>query len=103
MELEPKNLGIPLYRRNWSALWFVLASAGIAWMWHRPTTFPAIVISCLVGGSAIWVFLGPGLNQVREHRSIVVRACCFVGSVVGVVIVMRYVVPWLHSYAATVF
>lgn len=98
MELEPKSLGIPLYRRDWSALWFALASAGCAWLWHRPTNLPDILVTCLLGGFAFWLSLGPGLNQLKYHHSRLVRACFFIASLAGVFVVMEHLVPMLSSY-----
>ena len=100
MELEPKSLGVPLYRRDWSALWFALASAGCAWLWHKPTQLPQILVSCLVGGFAFWLSLGPGLNQLKYHRSRLVRALFFVASLGAAFAVMQYLVPLLSSYVA---
>jgi hypothetical protein len=102
MQLEPPSLGVPLYRRDWSALLFVLASMGCAWLWHKPTHLPEILVSCLVGGLAFWLALGPGLSRLRHHQSWFVRAIFLVVSVAGVFSVMEYVVPLLSSYAARI-
>jgi dolichol kinase len=98
-EIEPRNLGIPLYRRDWSALWYVVASAVCAWLWYRPTQIFSILISCLVGGLAFWFCLGPGLNQLRYHQSRRVRLAAFIASLVVLYAVMQYLVPALSSYA----
>ena len=99
IEIEPRILGIPLYRRDWSALWYAIASVACAWLWHRPTQLPAILVSCLVGGVAFWVCLGPGVNQLRYHQSRLVRLAAFVGSLVVLYAVMAYLVPTLSRYA----
>jgi hypothetical protein len=101
MELEPRNLNIPLYRRDWNGLWFVLASAALAWLWHKPTQLPTIAISCVVGGFAFWLALGPGLNRFKYHDSAIVQWATLVVSVAGVLFVMWWFVPLLHSYVAT--
>ena len=100
MELEPRNLGIPLYRRDRSAWWFALACAGCGWLWHKPTHFAQILVSCVVGGAAFWLSIGPGLNQLKYHASRLVRAFFFVSSVALVVAVMKYLVPPLHACVA---
>ena len=101
MELEPKSLGIPLYRRDWSALWFALASAGCAWLWHQPTHLPQVLVSCFVGGFAFWLTLGPGLNQLKYHRFRLVRVIFFIASLAVVFVVMQHLVPLLSSYVAS--
>ncbi|QBC45232.1 hypothetical protein C1H71_17960 [Iodobacter fluviatilis] len=101
MEAEPRNLNIPLYRRDWNGLWFVLGSAACAWLWHKPTQLPAITISCVVGGLAFWLALGPGLNRFKYHDSFIVRWATFVALIVGVPFVMRWLVPLLHSYVVS--
>jgi len=100
MEQRPKSLAIPLYRRDWLALWFALASAGCAWLWYKPTQLPDILVSCLVGGLAFWLSLGPGLNQIKFHQSHYVRALFLVSAVVFVFAVMEYLVPQVSSYVA---
>ena len=98
MQLEPPNLKIPLYRRDWSALWFALAGCGCAWLWYRPTSLSLSVISVLLGGPAFYFGLGPALHGVRHHRLWSVRLLFLVCAVGGIFIVMNYVVPSLHAY-----
>jgi hypothetical protein len=101
MELEPKSLGVPLYRRSWSGAWFVLASMGCAWLWHKPTDVLGIAISCLVGGFVFWLALGPGLNALKFHSSVWVRGLTFITSVVGTIFVMQRVIPFLNHYVGS--
>lgn len=98
MKLEPKSLGIPLHRRKWPNVWFVLASIVCAWLWHKPTDVLGIAISCLVGGITFWLVLGPGLNFLKYHPSPAVRTVTFFLSVGGAFFVMQTVVPFLNSY-----
>jgi hypothetical protein len=100
MELEPKSLGVPLHRRDKSAWLLPLACAGCAWLWHKPTLPGQILVSCVVGGTALWLSLGPGLKQLKYHNSRLVRAVFFVASIALVFIVMKYFVPALHAYVA---
>jgi hypothetical protein len=100
MNLEPPHLGVPLYRRDWSAVLFALASAALGWLWHRPTALAQILISCLVGGLVFWLVLGPGLHRFRQHRSRAVRAAVLFVSIIGGVFVMQFVVPALHAVVA---
>jgi hypothetical protein len=85
-----------MQKRDWSKLWFPFASAGIAWLWHKPTHLPSIAISCLVGGFAVWLTLGTGLNRFKFHRSIAVRWITFIASLFGLLFVMETAVPFLH-------
>lgn len=101
MELEPKSLGIPLYRRNWSALWFALASAVCAWLWHMPTHLPGILVTCSVGGFSFWLTLGPGLRQLKYHHFRFFRIIFFVASLAFVFFVMEHLVPRLSSYVSS--
>jgi hypothetical protein len=98
MELEPKSLGVPLYRRNWSGVWFALASIVVAWSWHKPTDVLGIAISCLVGGITFWMALGPGLNSLKYHPSPAVRLVTFFTVIGGAAFVMQTVIPFLNSF-----
>lgn len=101
MELEPKSLGVPLYRRNWSGVWFALASMGCAWLWHKPTDVLGIAISCLIGGLAFWLALGPGLNFLKYHPSPLVRGLTFFAAVGGTAFIMQRVIPFINSYVGS--
>ena len=100
MRLEPPSLNLPLYRRDSSGLWFVLASCACGWLWHRPTGLLRILISVVLGGAAFWLALGPGLERVRYHRSFVVRALFLVLTIGPLLAVMLYLVPALHAYVS---
>ena len=102
MEIEPPHLNVPLYRRNWSALWFVVASGVCAWSWHRPTAVSQVLVSVLVGGLAFWFALGPAFNLFRYHQSRGVRALFLIASVAGVFLVMQFLVPFLHAYVSRI-
>ena len=98
MKLEPKSLEVPLFRRNWSGLWFALASIVCAWFWHKPTDVLGIAISGLVGGITFWMAIGPGLNFLKYHRSPAVRLVTFLTVVGGAAFVMQTVIPSLNSF-----
>ncbi len=102
IELEPRSLGVPLYRRDWTALWYAVAGVGCAWLWSKPTRLSDIIVSSVVGGTAFWLCLGPGLNQLRYHQSRPVRAATFAASVVVLFAVMQYLVPALSNYVAKI-
>jgi hypothetical protein len=101
MGLEPKSLGVPLYRRNWSCVWFALASMACAWLWHRPTDVLGIAITCLIGGLTFWLALGPGLNSLKSHRSSLVRGITFLVVVGGAIFIMQRVIPFVYLYVGS--
>lgn len=101
MQLEPKSLGVPLYRRNWSGVLFALASMGCAWLWHKPTDALGIAISCLIGGFTFWLALGPGLNSLKSHRSSLVRGITFLAVVGVTVFIMQRVIPLVNAYVGS--
>jgi hypothetical protein len=98
VEIQHKSLNIPLYKKNWSRLWFAFASVGIGWFWHKPTQLPAIAISCVVGGLTVWLTLGPGFTYFKFHNSIVIRWVTFIVSLFGLLFVMNTVIPFLYRY-----
>jgi hypothetical protein len=101
VELEPKGLGVPLYRRDRSGWLFAVACVAFGWLWHKPTQLPQILVSCGVGGAVFWLSIGPGLNQLKYHTSRTVRVAFFVASVVLVIAVMKHLVPLLHRYVGS--
>ena len=104
MQLEPNNLGVPLYPRDRSAWWPALAraviSAGCAWLWHRPTRFSEILVSCFVGGLGFWLVLGPGLNRLKYHRSGVVRLLVVYVAIGALSGLMGRILPLLFALVA---
>jgi hypothetical protein len=101
VELEPKSLGVPLYRRNHSRWLFPVLCGAFGWLWHKPTQLPQILVSLVVGGAVFWLSIGPGLNQLKYHTSRLVRLGFFVGSLVLVYAVMKHLVPLLHVHVAS--
>ena len=95
MELEPKNLSIPLYKRDWSKVWMPFASIGVAWLFRRPTETLDVIVTCLLGGLTIWLTLGPGLSALKYHRSRIVQIATSIGCIISCVFVMRSVIPWI--------
>lgn len=90
-----EELDIPLYKRDWSRLWMILASIAVAWLFRRPTSLPDIALTCVLGGMAIWLTLGPGLNALKYHRSRLVQYSTLTGCIILCIFVMRTLIPWL--------
>lgn len=95
MELEPKSLGIPLYRRDKSKFWFALASIGLALLYRKPSQPLDIVLTATIGGLAMWLAIGPGLMGLKSHRSRVVQGLVFLLCVIGGTFVLNRFIPWL--------
>ncbi len=100
MNLTPPSLEVPLYKRDWAQPKLILMSMGCAWLWHRPTELPHILISLFVGGGVVWLTLGPGLSTLKYHPAPIVRGITFVACLATLLAVMWFVVPALFRYAA---
>lgn len=99
MEIEPPNLGVPLYRRDRAKIWQPVMAGVAAWLWHRPTNIPDTAISFLVGGAFLWFVLASGFSyRIGHHRIPIVRGVWLVGGILGIVGFMRYVIPFLHTH-----
>lgn len=97
MSIEPRNLGIPLYKRSWTRVWFVAAAAGLGWLWHRPTNIPDSAVSFLVGGGVLWfVLASPVSYRLLNHHVLIVRGLWYIAAVALVLWTMSTVVPYLH-------
>ena len=95
MELEPKNLGIPLYKRDKSKLWFALASVALAFLYRKPSQPLDIALTATIGGLTIWLAIGPGLVGLKAHRSPLVQGVVFLLCVIGSTFVLDRGIPWL--------
>src|SRR5262245_66647475 len=97
MNLQPPNLNVPLYRRDWTQLWWLLIAGIVGWLWHRPTNIPDTAISVFVGGAAIWLaFSSRPAWRFRFHPAPTVRGIWLVVTVAVLVWFMRTVLPYLH-------
>ncbi len=98
MELEPKDLGIPLYpRRRAPSLWLGVVCAFLAWLWHRPTEWAAIAVSCGVGGLILWGALEAGWRRAPRRGSALARWARPLGAGLVAVLAMTWLVPFLHQ------
>lgn len=98
MNLEPPNLGVPLYRRDCSKYRHAVLAGLVAWLWHRPMAIPQAAISFFIGGGMLWFFFASSLShRIGNHRLPVVRGLWFVLVVVGIVWFMRSALPFLHG------
>jgi hypothetical protein len=98
MKIEPPNLNVPLYRRDFSKLTVPVMAGLLAWLWHRPTAFPQAAISFIVGGAFLWFVFGSTISyRISHHRIPIVRVAWLIVVVLGAVWFMRNVIPYLHA------
>jgi hypothetical protein len=98
MQSPMRELSVPFRKRSWFQVQLAVGSMLIGWLWHRPTENAQIVISCLLGGLAVWFFLAsPVVWYFGNHRIPIVRAITFVVAVVGLVFFMRTIIPYVHG------
>jgi hypothetical protein len=98
VDLEPKNLNIPLQKRSWFAWQIAAGSMLVGWLWHRPTELPQILVSCLLGGAGTWFFLAsPVVLMFGSHRSPLIRGIAVLLAVASFVLFMSEVVPYAHK------
>lgn len=98
MKLEPPNLNAPLYKRDYSKLWLPFLAGLVAWSYHHPTSVPQAAISFFVGGAFLWFVFGSGFSSsLSRHKVPLVRGLWCVIVVAGVVLFMRFVIPYLHA------
>lgn len=97
MKLEPPNLGIPLYGRDYSKYRIAIFAGLAAWLWHRPTGITQAAISVVIGGAFLWLaFASPISHYMGRHRFPLVRGIWLVTVTVGVVWFMRHALPFFH-------
>ena len=98
MNLEPPNLNVPLYKRDYSKLWLPVLAGLVAWTYHHPMAVPQAAISFFVGGAFLWFAFGSGFSSRLSHHKVpFVRWLWYVIVVAAVVMFMRYVIPFLHA------
>jgi hypothetical protein len=99
--MDAVRKGSPLYKRSWSFLTLPLASMAVAWLVHRPTQIPQILVSVFLGGAILWFFFAsPLIWRLMNHRVPVVRGVVFVISVAGGVWGIYTLVPYVHRLVA---
>lgn len=95
MNAEKQNHNIPLARRDWPKVWMVLACAGVAWLFRRPTGALDGVLTCLLGGTLIWFAMGPGLYVGRLQHMPLTRFVARIACLFVFVFAMQNVIPWI--------
>lgn len=98
MEIEPPNLGPPLYRRDKMKLFLPVITGIVAWLWRPSSNIPESAISFFVGGAFLWgVFASKCSYQMAHHRVPIIRGLWLVAVLIGTVGFMSYVIPHLHA------
>jgi hypothetical protein len=99
--MDALRKGPPLYRRNWFAITFPLGCMAVAWLVHRPTQLPQILVSVFLGGAILWFFFGsPLIWRLRNHPIPIVRGVGLVIWVAAGVWAMYTLVPYVHRLVA---
>lgn len=99
MEIEPKSLGVPLHKKNWSSFWFALGCVGVAVVTIRASRLSQWLVAIFVLGPTFWVaFVGPAfIHRWQDHRAPIVRGLVFVVRLAFLLTVLWYAVPWLTA------
>lgn len=97
MEIEPKNLDIPLYKINWSPLWIALGCIGAAAVTIRASRLSQWLTVLIVLGPAFWVaFGGPSFIHRWQNNSVpLLRGSVFALRIGFLLMVFWYVVPYI--------
>lgn len=97
MEIKPKNLGVPLYKRNWSPLWFALGCIGAAVLTMKASRLSQWLTAIFVLGPTFWLtFGGPMFIHRWQNNSVpLLRGFVFVLRIAFLLGVLWYVVPFV--------
>ena len=108
MNLEPRNLNLPLHKRSWSWLWFVIASFALAVLIVRPSLPAQWLVTVSLVVPTVWlVFVGPSSLYYWQlnHRFSLAGWAVMAIQLALFFFVVSYVVPratwwvgtWLHG------
>lgn len=97
MEIEPKTLGVPLHKKNWSPVWFALGCIGIAALAIRASRLSQWLTAIIVLGPAFWVAFGGPMSIHRWQNNSVplLRGLVFVLRIGFLLGVLWYVAPFV--------
>jgi hypothetical protein len=99
MTLKPKDLNIPLHKRDWFWFWLVVASFGVAVLLIKPSTLTQWMVTLILVAPTVWfIFVGPSAlyNWQKSHRY------AFVGLVVVTIrLALLFFVVWYVAPRAT--
>jgi hypothetical protein len=96
MEIEPKTLGVPLYKKNWSPFWLALGCIGVAALSIRASSLSQWLTAIFLLGPAFWVaFGGPMvIHRWQNSSAPLLRGLIFVLRIAFLLGVLWYVVPF---------
>ena len=97
MEIEPKTLGVPLYKKNWSPFWFALGCVGVAAISLKASRLSQWLTAIFVLGPTFWVsFGGPMFIHRWQSNSVpLLRGLVFVLRLAFLLGVLWYVAPFV--------
>ena len=94
MDIEQRNLNIPLKRRRWMSTLKILVATGVcAWLWHTPNELHAVLITLLLGAPALWVGFGPAFVPRKYHHRRDIQFAYRIGALALLFFVMNWLVP----------
>lgn len=96
MEIEPPNLGVPLYRRDKMKLMLPVIAGIVAWLWRPSSSIPESAVSFFVGGAFLGFGFASGFSyQIAHHRVPIVRGLWLVAVII---VLLASCVMSFHSY-----
>jgi hypothetical protein len=100
MEIEPKTLGVPLLKRNWSPLWGALGCVGVAALAIKASRSSQWLTAIFVLGPAFWVAFGGPMFVYRwqNNSAPLLRGLVFVLRIAFLLVVLWYVVPFVVTF-----
>lgn len=100
MEIEPKTLGVPLHKRNWSPLWFALGCIGVAALAIKASRVSQWLTAIFVLAPTFWVAFGGPIFIYRwqNNSAPLLRGLVFGLRMGFLVVVFWYVVPFVVAF-----
>ncbi len=83
-------------------LGIVLLSISVGWLWNRSFEIPQALISGLIGGGLLWLFLVSPVSQyLYNYRINVIRYISIGIGIVSLVYLQKEFIPWLMGLVAS--
>lgn len=98
MQIEPKSLGVPLHKKNWSPLVSKIYCFGFAVLVVKPSRISQWLAALLVLAPAFFWITNNRQSFIlrwQNHSDPFVRGAVFLVRLVCLLAVIRHVVPWL--------
>ena len=96
----PRDLNIPIKRRNLTSFWFILACVALSIFTVKPLSLPSWIVTILLVAPAFWfAFAGPGfLNRLAlNNRYIFASWLVFTIKLIVFFLVLNFLAPYATS------